>query len=82
MCVLVTQPCPTLCESMDHQAPLSGKNTGVGCHYFSQRIFTTQGSKLGLPHSLPEMADSLPSEPPGKRICIHLYIYTQCSTCM
>ena len=25
-----------------------GKNTGVGCHFFLQRIFPTQGSKPGL----------------------------------
>ena len=25
-----------------------GKNTGVGCHAFLQRIFLTQGSNLGL----------------------------------
>ena len=27
-----------------------GKNTGVGCHFFLQGIFPTQGSNLGLPH--------------------------------
>ena len=27
-----------------------GKNTGVGCHFLLQRIFSTQGSNLGLPH--------------------------------
>ena len=36
------------------QAPpsmgFSGKNTGVGCHFFLQGIFSTQGSNLGLPH--------------------------------
>ena len=38
-----------------HQAPLSmgfsqGKNTGVGCHAFLQRIFPTQESNPDLPH--------------------------------
>ena len=57
--VLVTQLCPTLCDSMDtvaavaHQALLSmefsGKNTGVGCHFLLQGIFLTQESKPGLP---------------------------------
>ena len=28
----------------------SGKNTGVGCHFFLQRIFPTQGSNPGFPH--------------------------------
>ena len=28
-----------------------GKNTGVGSHSLLQRIFLTQGSNLGLPHS-------------------------------
>ena len=26
------------------------KNTGVGCHFFLQGVFLTQGSNLGLPH--------------------------------
>ena len=29
-----------------------GKNTGVGCHFFLQGIFPTQGSKLHLLHLL------------------------------
>ena len=33
--------CP--CDSL-------GKNTGMGCHAFLQRIFPTQGSTLHLPH--------------------------------
>ena len=27
-----------------------GKNTGVGCHFFLQEIFPTQGLNLGLLH--------------------------------
>ena len=27
-----------------------GKNTGVGCHFFLQGIFPTQGSSLHIPH--------------------------------
>ena len=27
-----------------------GKTTGVGCHFFLQGIFPTQGSNPGLPH--------------------------------
>ena len=27
-----------------------GRNTGMGCHFFLQKIFPTQGSNLGLPY--------------------------------
>ena len=54
---LVTQSCPTLCDSMDCSTPGSsvlgdspGKNTGVGCHALLQGIFPTQGSNPGLLH--------------------------------
>ena len=54
---LVTEPCPTLCDSMDCSLPGSpvhgdspGKNTRMGCHALHQGIFPTQGSNLGLPH--------------------------------
>ena len=47
MC-LVTQSCPTLCNSMNYSLPGSsfhgdfpGKNTGVSCHALLQRIFPT-----------------------------------------
>ena len=37
-----------------HKAALTmespGKNTGVGCHFVLQGIFSTQGSNLGLLH--------------------------------
>ena len=64
--VLVTQSCPTLFYPMDCSPSRllcpqssSGKNTGMGCHFLLQGIFSTQGSNLG-------QADSLPTEPPGK----------------
>ena len=38
------------------------KNTEVGCHFFLQGIFPTQGSNLGLMHC----RQTLPSELPGK----------------
>ena len=48
---------PILCDPMDCSPPGSSvqvdspsKNTGVGCHFFLQEIFPTQGSNLGLPH--------------------------------
>ena len=49
MC-LVTQSCLTLCGPMDCSPPrllcpwnFPGKNTGVGCHFLFQGIFSTQG---------------------------------------
>ena len=56
--LLVTQSCPLFATrwTVAHRAPLSmglnlsGKNTGVGCHFLLQGIFLTQGSNLSLPH--------------------------------
>ena len=66
--VLVTQPCPTLCNPVDCSPPGSsvhgdspGKNTGVGCHALLQGIFPNQGST----RSPAFQENSLPSEPPG-----------------
>ena len=54
---LVTQLCPTLCDSMDFSLPGSsghwnslGKSTRVGCHALLQGIFPTQESNWGLLH--------------------------------
>ena len=46
--------CSVVSDSLwPHQAPLfmgfQGKNTRVGCHALLQEIFSTQGSKPGLP---------------------------------
>ena len=50
-----------------------GRNTGGGCHFLLQRIFSTQGLDLGLPAL---ETDSLPSEPPGKpEYCHIIWIY-------
>ena len=57
MC-LVTQSCPTLCDTVDYSQPDSsvcgdspGKNTGnTSCHAPLQGIFPTQGSNPGLLH--------------------------------
>ena len=58
-----------------HQAPLSmdfsGKNTGVGCHFFLWGIFLTPGIKLG---SSASQADSLPSEPTGKLVMAKAHV--------
>ena len=53
----VTQSCPTLCDRMD--CSLSGSSIHgifqerileLGCHFFLQRIFVTQGLNWGLLH--------------------------------
>ena len=52
-----------------YQAPLSmgfsSKNTGVGCHFLLQGIFSTQGLNLILLCLLHWEAGSLPLSPPG-----------------
>ena len=56
VCILVTQPCPTLCDPMDCSPPgfcpwnSPDKNTGVDCHSLLQRNFATQGLNPGLLH--------------------------------
>ena len=67
------QSCPPLCDPMDWSPPGSsdhedspGKNTGVGCHFLLQGIFTTQGSNPHLLSLLHRQAGSLPLAPPGK----------------
>ena len=57
VCAKLLQSCPTHCDLMDCSPPGSsvrgdspGKNTGVGCRAFLQRIFPTQGSNPGLLH--------------------------------
>ena len=57
VCVLVTQPCSTLCDPMDYKPPGSsvhvnslGKNIEVGSRSFFQGILLIQGSNLSLLH--------------------------------
>ena len=57
MKVLVTQLCPTLWNPMDCRPPGSsvhgispGKNTGVGCHFLLQTIFSIQILNLRFLH--------------------------------
>ena len=54
---LVTQLCPTLCDTMDcslsgclNHGGSPGKNTGMGYHTLLQGIFPTQGANPGLPY--------------------------------
>ena len=55
--VLVARLCRTLCNPMDCSSARFlcpwdslGKNTGVGCPFLLQGIFSTQGSNSGLLH--------------------------------
>ena len=50
VCVCVHSVLSNSCNPMDYSPPgllcpwgFSGKSTGVGCHFFLQRIFPTQG---------------------------------------
>ena len=60
--------CPTLHDCMDCSPPgysilardYTSKNTEVGCHFFLQGIFLTQGSNPCLLWLLHWQADSLP----------------------
>ena len=47
------------------------KNTGVGCHFLLQEIFSTQGSKLHLSPAL--KADSVPLSHDGSPIFTYTY---------
>ena len=65
------QSCLTLCDAMDSNLPgfsvhkdSPGRNTGVGCHALLQRIYPNPGIE---PRTPALQADSLPSEPPGKK---------------
>ena len=62
------QLCPTLCDLMNCSPPGSsvhGMNTGVGCNFLLQGIFTTQGLNLSLQCLLHWQVDSLSTEPLG-----------------
>ena len=79
---LVAQLRLPLCDPMDCSPPGSfsprdspGKNTGVGCHFLPQRIFSTQGPNLHflcLLHSrwilYPLSHQGSPSHQPAERI--------------
>ena len=70
MCEKSLQSCPTLCETVVLQAPLSmgfsSKDTVVGCHALLQGIFLMQWSNQGHLSLLHWQAGSLPLVPPGK----------------
>ena len=58
-----------------------GKNTGVGCQFLLQGIYSTQGWNLRLLRLLHWQVDSLPLAPPGKLLLIRgFYKSMPCST--
>ena len=71
---LVTQSCPTLCDSMDCSPPGSSVHGILQARVLewvvfpSPGIFLTQGSNLG-----PLQTGSLPSEAPGKPLRRHAW---------
>ena len=72
----------TLCNPKDCSPPGSsvhksfpGKNTRVGCHFFLQGIFPTQGSNLCLLHLLHWQADG------GGSYNLHHLFSHLCSCC-
>ena len=79
VCAQVTQSHLTLCDLMDYSPPrllcswdFPGKNTGMGCHFLLQGIFSIQGLN---PHLLmsPALAGGFfTAVPPGKPLCLGL----------
>ena len=85
---LVTQLCPTLCDTVDCRPDCSppdsfvhgdypGKNAGMGCHALLQRIFPTQGSNPGLPHFRQILYHPRHQESPLGRMESHSELWSQ-----
>ena len=76
-CAKSLQSCPTLSTPWTVARQLlcpwdsPGKNTGVGCYAFLQRIFLIQGLSPHILHLLHWQAGSLPLVPPGKPMGAH-----------
>ena len=77
------QSCPTLCDPMDCSPPGScpwdspGENTGVGCHFLLQGIYSNLGIK---PESPTLQADFIYCLIPQGSQILCLYIITRIST--
>ena len=76
-CHVCVQSCPTHCDPMDYSPTgflclwnFTGKNTGVGCHFFLQGTFLTQASNLSLLYLLHCRQIFLPAE----LFIVHIYI--------
>ena len=73
MCVLVVQLNLTLCDPMDCSSPVSSVHGILQQEYWSGLPFPSPGGlpDPGIePRSPALQADSLPSEPPGKQLCV------------
>ena len=76
------QSCPILCNPMNCSPPgswdSSGKNTGVGCHFFLQGIFLRM--EPGSPVAPALQVDSLPLSYLGSSInTLNIYqVFTLC----
>ena len=57
------------------QAPLSGENSRVGCHFLLQRIFSSQGSNPGLPSCRQTLYHL---NPQGRHLCTAQYMPLLC----
>ena len=72
---LVTQSCPTLGDPMDCSPPVSSVHGILQARYWSRLPFPSPGDlpDPGIEPGSPILwADSLPSEPPGKHVCIYV----------
>ena len=88
-CVLLLQPHKLQPAKLLCPWNFPGKNTGVGCHFFLQGIFLTQGSNLRLLHCRWYPALQVESciagglfttEPPGKQVNMKMsYLKPQAS---
>ena len=79
--LLVIRSCPTLCNPLDCSLPgssihgdSSGKNTGLGCHFFLQGIFLNQGLNLGLLHYRQNLYHLGPQESPCQALTLHKHL--------
>ena len=71
VCVIVTQSCPTLCDSMGCSTPICQALLSMEFsrqEYWSELSFPSPGHllDLGIEPGSPLQTDSLLSEPPGK----------------
>ena len=73
VCVLVAQLNLTLCDPMDCSSPVSSVHGILQQEYWNGLPFPSPGGlpDPGIePRSPVLQADSLPSEPPGKQLCV------------
>ena len=74
-CLTLLQPHGLYPASLLCPWNFSGQNTGVGCHFLLQRIFSTQGSNPGLLHW---QADPLPLSRQGSPCCVFRLLLIPC----